>query len=106
MPIKREIIIARCPLACPVRPKTENRRTRDEKDGPKIGRGFDELVLGPRFGYVFQRRWLDPYESIIGMLWKFARLNRLPGHAVVMQLCRQPIDPYDGIGFCRDKRGW
>ena len=58
---------------------------------------FDERVLSPRFGYVFQRRWLDPYESIIGMLWKFARLNRLPGQAVVMQLCRGPVDPYAGI---------
>lgn len=58
---------------------------------------FDERVLSPRFGYVFQRRWLDPYESIIGMLWKFARLNRLPGQAVVMQLCRDPVDPYAGI---------
>ena len=29
---------------------------------------FDERVLNPRLGYVFDRRWLDPYESIVGML--------------------------------------
>ena len=58
---------------------------------------LDERVLSPRFGYVFHRRWLAPYESIVGMLWKFARLNRLPGHAVARQLCRDSIDPYEGI---------
>lgn len=58
---------------------------------------FDERVLSPRFGYVFHRRWLAPYESIVGMLWKFARMNRLAGHAVVMHLCRDPVDPYEGI---------
>ena len=58
---------------------------------------IDERVLSPRFGYVFQRRWLDPYESIDSMLWKFARQNRLPGHALVLQLSRQPVDPYAGI---------
>ena len=58
---------------------------------------FDERVLSPRFGYVFQRRWLQPYESIVSMLWKFARMNGLPGHAVVMHLCARPIDPYEGI---------
>ena len=47
---------------------------------------FDERVLSPRFGYVFHRRWLQPYESIVGLLWKFARLNRLAGHTVVMHL--------------------
>ena len=58
---------------------------------------FDERALSPRFGYVFHRRLLAPYESIVGMLWKFARLNRLPGQVVAMQLCRHPVDPYEGI---------
>lgn len=67
---------------------------------------FDEHVLSPRFGYVFHPRWLDPYESIVGMLWKFVRVNRLAGHMVVMQLSRQPIDPYAGIEPCDvDVRG-
>ena len=58
---------------------------------------FDERVLSPRFGYVFQRRWLQPYESVVGMLWKFARMNGLPGHSLVPHLCRRPVDPYEGI---------
>lgn len=58
---------------------------------------FDEHVLSPRFGYVFQRCWLQPHESIVSMLWKFARMNGLPGHAVVSQLGPQGIDPYEGI---------
>ncbi len=58
---------------------------------------FDERVLSPRFGYVFHRHWLDPYESVVGMLWKFVRMNRLAGHAVVAQICRHTVDPYEGI---------
>jgi hypothetical protein len=58
---------------------------------------FDERVLSPRFGYVFHPRWLDPYESVVGMLWKFVRMNRLAGHAVVTQICRQHVDPYEGV---------
>jgi hypothetical protein len=58
---------------------------------------FDERVLSPRFGYVFRRRWLQPYESIVGMLWEFARMNGLPGHAVARHLCGRAIDPYEGI---------
>jgi hypothetical protein len=58
---------------------------------------LDERILSPRLSYVFHRRWLDPYESIVGMLWKFARLNALPGHAVVSQVCHLPVDPYLGI---------
>lgn len=57
---------------------------------------FDERVLNPRLGYVFDRRWLDPYESIVGMLWKFVRMNGIPGHAVVRHLCRH-ADPYEGV---------
>lgn len=58
---------------------------------------LDERVLSPQFGYVFQRRWLQPYESIVGMLWKFARMNLLPGHAAIQHLCRDAIDPYEGL---------
>ena len=57
----------------------------------------EEGALSPRLGYVFQRRWVQPYESVLGMLWKFARVNRLPGHLVVAQLCGYPVDPYEGI---------
>ena len=58
---------------------------------------FDERVLSPRFGYVFQHRWMQPCESVVGMLWKFVRLNRLPGHSVVKHLCERTVDPYEGI---------
>jgi hypothetical protein len=58
---------------------------------------MDERLLSPRFGYVFQRRWLDPYESILGMLWKFARMNRMAGNALAAQLSAEPIDPYTGV---------
>lgn len=60
---------------------------------------LEEGALSPRFGYVFQRRWVQPYESVVCMLWKFARMNRLPGHAVVRQLCGYLIDPYEGIAL-------
>ena len=58
---------------------------------------FDERKLTPSFGYFFDARWHEPYESIVGVLWKFARMNGLAGHVVVTQLCRQPVDPYLGI---------
>lgn len=58
---------------------------------------LDERVLSPQFGFVFRRRWLQPYESIVGMLWKFARMNQLPGHATIQHLCREPVDPYEGL---------
>jgi hypothetical protein len=34
---------------------------------------LEQNALSPRFGYVFHRRWLQPYESVVGILWKFAR---------------------------------
>jgi hypothetical protein len=46
---------------------------------------LDEHALDPRLEYVFQRTWLQPYESLVGMLWKFAHMNRLPGHLVLSQ---------------------
>ena len=58
---------------------------------------LDERVLSPRFGYVFQARWVEPYESVLGMLWKFVRANRLSGAAVVAQIGTAPIDPYEGL---------
>jgi hypothetical protein len=58
---------------------------------------LDERVLSPRFGYLFQARWLEPYESVLGMLWKFVRANRLSGPAVVAQIGAAPTDPYEGL---------
>lgn len=56
---------------------------------------FDERALSPRLGYVFDRRWLDPFESIVGMVWKFVRMNGIAGHTMMTQLCRH-VDPYEG----------
>lgn len=58
---------------------------------------FEESMLSPSFGYVFAPHWLDPQESIVSILWKFARMNVLPGHRVVAQLAKKCVDPYDGI---------
>lgn len=62
---------------------------------------FDERALTPSFGYVFDRKWLDPYESIVSILWKLARMNRLSGQIITMQLAKTSIDPYEGLCACR-----
>lgn len=63
---------------------------------------FNERALTPSFGYVFDPKWLDPHESIVSILWKFVRMNRLSGHLVIMQLARDSrIDPYVGIAACQ-----
>ena len=58
---------------------------------------FDEGSLSPAYGYFFDRAWLAPHETIVAIAWKFARMNALPGHLVVMQLARRTVDPYEGI---------
>lgn len=63
---------------------------------------FDERRLTPSFGYVFHRKWVDPEESIVSILWKFARMNGLAGHMVATQIAKQTIDPYEGIEARRD----
>jgi TniQ len=63
---------------------------------------FDERRLTPSFGYVFNPKWVEPHESIVSILWKFARMNRLAGHVVAAQLANKTIDPYDGIDPRRD----
>jgi hypothetical protein len=35
-------------------------------------------------------------ESIMSILWQFARASRLPGHALV-RLTRADIDPHEGL---------
>jgi hypothetical protein len=70
--------------------------TRPAKQIRQLASAASNIVTS-QLGYVFQRRWLQPYESIVGLLWKFARLNRLPGHAVAAHLCARTIDPYEGI---------
>lgn len=58
---------------------------------------FEQGALSPALGYVFHRKWVQPYESIIGILWKFSGANALPGHLLLPQLIDTPIDPYEGI---------
>jgi hypothetical protein len=52
--------------------------------------------VAPALGYLFNSKWLDPYESLISILWKFEKANALPG-IVVARLIRPDIDPYDGF---------
>jgi hypothetical protein len=61
---------------------------------------LDERRLSPALGYVFDTRWLDPHESILSILWKFAKANAIPGHIVASQL-RANIDPYEGVEASR-----
>ncbi|WP_082902766.1 TniQ family protein [Paraburkholderia ginsengiterrae] len=57
---------------------------------------LDERKLTPALGYVFNRKWLDPCESLISILWKFERANALPGH-IVARLMGPDVHPYEGI---------
>jgi hypothetical protein len=56
----------------------------------------DERNLTPALGYIFNRNWVEPYESLISILWKFERANALPGH-VVARLMGPDIDSYEGV---------
>ena len=38
------------------------------------------------------------YESLVGILWKFARMNLLSGASLATLLRNEPLDPYKGIG--------
>lgn len=40
---------------------------------------LDEQKLTPSMGYVFNKRWLDPCESLVSILWKFEKVNPLRG---------------------------
>jgi hypothetical protein len=57
---------------------------------------LDERELAPALGYVFDLKWLLPGESIVSILWKFARANGLAGHVLVHQI-GPDVDPYEGV---------
>jgi len=57
---------------------------------------LDEGRLTPSLGYLFNQRWIEPYESLVSILWKFEKANALPGH-VVARLLGADIDPYEGV---------
>ena len=64
---------------------------------------FDEGILSPSMGYAFDRRLLNPYESLISLLWKFSWVNRLPAPLVVRHVAKGTIDPYEGIAATLDE---
>ena len=47
---------------------------------------LDEARLSPSHGYIFNRCWLCPHETILGIAWKLARMNALPGPIAAKQL--------------------
>jgi hypothetical protein len=47
--------------------------------------------------YWFDRRWLYRYETVVSLLWKFARVNGVPGLTMMQQLAPHLTDPYEGI---------
>lgn len=57
---------------------------------------LDERQLTPALGYVFNIKWLMPGESIVSILWRFARANAMPGHELV-HLLGPNVDPYEGV---------
>ena len=66
-----------------------------------MAQAFPILTLGgaslaPQFGYLFGVREVAPVESVLSLLWRFARLNGLAGHAVVSALAPY-TDPYEGV---------
>ena len=75
---------------------------------------LDQQVLKPQLGFWFDRKWIDPCESLVTILWKFARANRVPGHVLARIVCGNEIDPYAGVvpqwdtvvwrWLCRDHR--
>ncbi|MEX3788834.1 hypothetical protein [Paraburkholderia sp. BR14374] len=62
---------------------------------------LDERRLTAALGFILDARWLLPGESIVSILWKFARANGLPGH-VLVRLVGADIDPYEGVEPMRD----
>jgi hypothetical protein len=58
---------------------------------------FDEARLRPGAALFFNPRWVDPYESLVSMLWKFAWINGLDGKTVVGCFAARSVDPYEGV---------
>jgi len=51
---------------------------------------FDEWQLRLALGSFFKIEWLMPGESLVSILWKFARANALPGQ-VLLELIRSEV---------------
>ena len=59
-------------------------------------RTLDEARLTPALGYVFDKKWIEPWESLVSILWKLQMTNALSGTAM-MRLLRPDLNPYEGI---------
>src|SRR5271156_5007936 len=57
---------------------------------------LEERSLTPALGYVFNKKWLKPYESIVSILWKLRTATALPGYALA-RLMGPRVDPYEGV---------
>lgn len=57
---------------------------------------LEERSLTPALGYVFNKKWLEPYESVVSILWKLKTANALPGYALA-RLMGPRVDPYGGV---------
>ncbi|WP_321867462.1 hypothetical protein [Paraburkholderia tropica] len=57
---------------------------------------LDDLQSGISLRHGFNIDWLIPGESLVSILWKFARANGLPG-AVLMRLMCPGVDPLAGV---------
>jgi hypothetical protein len=62
---------------------------------------MDQHKLTPAMGYVFSPKWVDPCESLVSILWKFASANAAAGH-IVARLMGPEIDPYEGVAPLAD----
>ena len=67
---------------------------------------LDRHQLQPQLGYWFDRQWIDPYESLVTILWKFGRANRVAGHVLARMVCGCDVDPYDGVVPLRETVDW
>jgi len=67
---------------------------------------FDEQAIRPQLGYWFDCRWIDPWESLVTILWKFARANAIPGQVLAHRLCGDQTDPYEGVVPLRETVDW
>jgi hypothetical protein len=67
---------------------------------------FDRQAIQPQLGYCFDHRWIDPGESLVTILWKFARANAIAGHTLAEKVSASDIDPYEGILPLREVVDW
>lgn len=63
---------------------------------------LDVQRLSPSLGYIFDRRRIDSYESLVTILRKFGHMNGLAGHVVAAHVSREPVDTFDDIEAHRD----